>query len=185
MLSLCFMLSCNESKAQIAGYSNTDSTSAGTYTTITSTTSDTLYDATTIYTMYTRTGSFKNVLSPNMYVTFDVTKITGTGTATVFLQVSRDGITWRNANLASVSGAWTRVTYPGKDGLCTDSLAIAAASTTALKYEYLYVPNKPIAVAGTVYYVAGGVVNYARLKIVGAGTQVTKYSNFNIRTFNN
>ena len=186
LLSAFALTACNHkvNAQSVALYQNTDSTSSGTVSTVTSVRRDTLWDANTLYTMYTKGTSLMNTTGSKYLVTFDVTKIDGTGTAIVYLQVSHDGVTWRNANLSSKGAANTRVPVSGTDGLGSDSLSIAAASTTALKYAYYHVPNSPYTYNGTTVYVAGGKVNYARLKIVGSGTQRTIYSNAQITVFN-
>lgn len=178
LLSVVFALTaCNNLKAQVAQmYSNTDTTSTGPISSVTTKTSDTLYDATTIYTMYTKTGALNAATSCNYLVTFETVKISGTGTATVFLQGSTDGVTWRNMNDG----------MKGTDGINSDSLSISAASTTAKGYAYYNTAGvgvyRPATFTAT-FYVPAGRVFYLRLKIVGAGTQATIYRNAKVYTY--
>jgi len=173
------MVSCNETKAQSSAlmYMNTDTTATGPISSITTTTRDTLYDANTLYTMYTKTGALANMISAKYVVTFLVTKISGTGTAKVFLQGSTDGVTWRNMNTNML----------GTDGFNSDTLNIAGASTTPLAYNYYSANGQAVlraTLSATVNYVNSGKVNYLRLKIVGAGTQQTIYSAGKVTSYN-
>jgi len=182
-LTTALMFSCNpvaHGQAGIPMYRNTDTTSAGVATTatITTGTTDTLYDANTLYTMYTRPGALSGATTANYLCTFTVTKISGTGTAKVFLQGSADGVTWRNVNASML----------GTDGYSSDTLNIAAASTTALGYAYYSTNGRGVyrpTLSSAVYYVVSGRYFYFRLKIVGAGTQQTIYGNAKIYTYTN
>ena len=117
------LFACNDTSAQgISMYRNTDTTSSGVATaaTITSGTSDTLYDANTLYSFYTKVGALNATAASKYLITFNATKIDGTGTAKVFIQGSTDGKVWRNLNAGML----------GTDGLNSDTLNIAAATTT-------------------------------------------------------
>jgi hypothetical protein len=181
LLTIGIMVGCNtKSNAQIAMYRNTDTTSAGVATaaTITSGTSDSLHDANTLYSFYTKVGALNNNAVANYLVTFNVTKLTGTGTARVYIQGSADGVTWRNLNLG----------IHGSNGLNCDTLAIAAA-TVAPGVGYAYYSTNGAAVYNpatnaATFWVNSGRCFYLRAKIVGAGTQLTVYSNFKVFTYN-
>ncbi len=181
MLTIITAISCNNTATAqgIAMYRNTDTTSSGTATsaTITSGTSDTLYDANTLYSFYTKVGAL-NVTSASKYlVTFNVMKQSGSGTAKVFIQGSTDGKVWRNLNAGML----------GTDGLNSDTLNIASATTTpGVNYAYYSFDGHAVlrpASSAAVYYVNSGRVYYLRAKIVGAGTQQTTYSNFRVITY--
>jgi len=174
------LLACNETKAQgISMYRNTDTTSSGVATaaTITTGTSDTLYDANTLYSFYTKVGALNVTAASKYLITFNVTKTSGTGTAKVFIQGSTDGKVWRNINGGML----------GTDGLNSDTLNIAAATTTpGVNYNYCSFDGHAVlrpASSAAVYYVNSGRVYYLRAKIVGAGTQQTIYSNFKVITY--
>lgn len=177
LIAVFALTACKETKAQVAQmYSNTDTSATGAISTVTTKTSDTLYDASTIYTMYTKTGALNAATSCNYLVTFETVKISGTGTANVYLQGSTDGVTWRNMNARMI----------GTDGVNSDTLSIAAASTTATGYAYYSVTGmgvyRPATNTGT-FWVPGGRVFYLRLKIVASGTQATIYRNAKVYTF--
>lgn len=179
-LTTAIMFSCNvKTQAQILMYRNTDTTSSGVSTTatITTGTTDTLYDANTLYTMYTKVGALNASTVANYLLTFNVTKIDGTGTAKVFLQGSTDGIVWRNVNTNML----------GTDGYNSDTLNIAAATTTpGVNYAYSSTNGAAVlrsTLSATVQYVNSTRWLYFRLKIVGAGTQRTIYKNCKIYTF--
>lgn len=171
------LMACNESKAQVAQmYSNTDTTSTGAISTVTTKTSDTIYDAGNYYTMYTKTGALNAATSCNYLVTFETVKISGTGTARVYLQGSTDGVTWRNMNARMI----------GTDGVNSDTLSIAAASTTATAYAYYSTAGVAVyrpATNTATFWVPAGRVFYLRLNIVGSGTQATIYRNAKVYTF--
>ena len=157
-------------------YRNTDTTSAGvaTATTITTGTSDTLYDANTLYSFYTKVGALIGWQTTKYVVTFNVLKQSGTGTAKVFIQGSTDGKVWYNLNAGML----------GTDGKNSDTLNIAAASATpGVNYTYVSTDGQAVlrpASSAAVYYVNHGRVFYVRAMIVGAGTQQTTYSAFKI-----
>lgn len=182
LLTLTAILSCNPvvTKAQVLMYRNTDTTSTGTSTTaaITTGTSDTLYDANTLYSFYTKVGAMNAYTGRNYLMTFETKKVSGTGTARVYLQGSTDGINWRNVNTGMI----------GTDGHNSDTLAIAAqgASSTAY-YKYYSVDGKPVyrpATNTAVFYVNSGRWFYFRVMIAGTGTQATLYKNFKLYTIN-
>lgn len=159
-------------------YRNTDTTSSGVSTTatITTGTTDTLYDANTLYSFYTKVGAMQSNTYSNYMMTFDVTKISGTGTARVYLQASNDGKTWRNINTGMI----------GTDGVNSDTLAIAAAGMTATAYSYSSTNGQPVyrpATNTAVFYVNSQRWLYFRVKIVGSGTQNTLYKNFKLYTY--
>ena len=179
LLTLCFMVSCNETKAQSQAlmYTNSDTTTTAPISSITTSTRDTLYDASTVYTMYTKTGALANMISGKYVVTFLVTKISGTGTARAYLQGSTDGVTWRDLNTNML----------GTDGFNSDTLNIAAASTTALQYTYYSANGQAVlrpTLSSAVYYVNSGRMNYLRFKLVGTGTQATVYSAGKVTAYN-
>ena len=96
----------------------------------------------------------------NYMMTFDVTKISGTGTARVYPQASNDGKTWRNINTGMI----------GTDGVNSDTLTIAAAGMTATAYSYSSTNGQPVyrpATNTTVFYVNSQRWLYFRVKIVG------------------
>lgn len=184
LLTLTALISCNKTTQAQQGpvlmYRNTDTTSTGTATTatITTGTSDTLYDANTLYSFYTKVGAMNSYTGSKYLVTFETKKVSGTGTARVYLQGSTDGINWRNVNTGMI----------GTDGYNSDTLAIAAqgASSTAY-YKYYSVDGKPVyrpATNTAVFYVNSGRWLYFRVMIVGTGTQATLYKNFKLYTFN-
>lgn len=174
------LFACNDTSAQgISMYRNTDTTSSGVATaaTITSGTSDTLYDANTLYSFYTKVGALNATAASKYLITFNATKTSGTGTAKVFIQGSTDGKVWRNLNGGML----------GTDGLNSDTLNIAAATTTpGVNYSYYSFDGHAVlrpASSAAVYYVNSGRVYYLRAKIIGAGTQQTIYSNFKVITY--
>lgn len=178
-LTSAIMFSCNDTSAQILMYRNTDTTNTGVATTatITTGTSDTLYDANTLYSFYTKVGALNGSTVANYMLTFNVTKISGSGTAKVFLQGSTDGIVWRNINASML----------GTDGYNSDTLNIAAATTTpGVNYTYSSTNGSGVlrpTLSSEVYYVNGTRYLYFRVKIIGAGTQATLYKNFKLYTF--
>jgi len=179
MLTLISALAFDSAKAQILMYRNTDTTSSGqaTTATITTGTTDTLYDANTLYSFYTKVGALNASTVANYMITFNVTKISGSGTAKVFLQGSTDGIVWRNVNASML----------GTDGYNSDTLNIAAATTTpGVNYTYSSTNGSGVlrpTLSAAVYYVNGSRYLYFRVKIIGAGTQATLYKNFKLYTF--
>jgi len=181
MLTIITAISCNNTATAqgIVMYRNTDTTSSGVATsaTITTGTSDTLYDANTLYSFYTKVGALNVTAASKYLVTFNATKIDGTGTAKVFIQGSTDGKVWRNINGGML----------GTDGLNSDTLNIAAATTTpGVNYNYCSFDGHAVlrpASSAAVYYVNSGRVYYLRAKIVGAGTQRTIYSSFRVITY--
>lgn len=177
IITVC-MFACNSTAtAQATLYNNSDSTINGTSFTTTSATSRNLYDATTIYTMYTKVGAFTTSTLPNYLVTFNVTKVSGTGTSKVFVQGSTDGIVWRNLNTSML----------GTDGFNSDTLNIAAAVTgVGVNYAYYSTDRQPVlraTLSAATNYVNHGRVFFIRLKIVGTGTQVTTFSNCKVYTY--
>lgn len=178
------ILSCNPvvTKAQTAPvlmYRNTDTTSAGVATTatITTGTTDTLYDANTLYSFYTKVGALNPFTSSKYVITFTTTKISGTGTAKVFIQGSMDGKVWVNINANML----------GTDGRNSDTLNIAAAGITATPYSYSSVSGAGVlrpTLSAAVYWVNSQRWFYLRAKIVGAGTQQTLYKEWKVYTFN-
>lgn len=173
------MISCQKTaSAQIIMYRNTDTTSSGVATTatITTGTTDTLYDANTLYSFYTKVGALNNTTADNYAISFEVVKISGTGTARVYLQASMNGTSWVNINSGMI----------GTDGRNTDTLNIAAAGVTATSYSYSSVNGagvyRPATNDGT-FYVNSQRWLYLRLKIVGTGTQATIYKNVKLYTF--
>lgn len=182
LLTVSIMVSCNtKTIAQISMYRNTDTTSSGVATaaTITTGTSDSLHDANTLYSFYTLPGKLNTTgKSTKLAITFNVTKLTGTGTARVYIQGSTDGKVWRNINTGMI----------GTDGFNSDTLAIAAATTTpGVNYAYWSVDGQAVyrpATNAAVFYVNAGFNTYLRAKIVGSGTQLTVYSNFKVFVYN-
>jgi hypothetical protein len=174
------MFNSSATQAQILMYRNTDTTVTGqaTTATITTGTTDTLYDANTLYTMYTKVGALNASTVSNYLLTFNATKIDGTGTAKVFLQGSEDGIVWRNVNSGML----------GTDGYNSDTLNIAAATVApGVNYSYSSTNGSGVlrpTLSAAVYYVNSTRWLYFRLKIIGAGTQRTIYKNCKIYTFN-
>lgn len=184
LISAVAFVACNTKQASaqtspVLMYRNTDTTNTGVATTatITTGTSDTLYDANTLYSFYTKVGSVQQWTSSSYMLTFNVTKISGTGTAKVFLQGSTDGIVWRNVNASML----------GTDGYNSDTLNIAAATTTpGVNYTYSSTNGSGVlrpTLSSAVYYVNGTRYLYFRVKIIGAGTQATLYKNFKLYTF--
>lgn len=176
LIAVFALTACNDLKAQVAQmYSNTDTTATGPISSVTTKTSDTLYNSSTIYTMYTKTGALNAATSCNYLVTFEVLKISGTSTANVYLQGSTDGVTWRNMNDG----------MKGTDGINSDTLSIADGST-AKGYAYYNTAGVGVyrpATFTAVFYVPAGRVFYLRLKIVGTATQATIYRNAKVYTY--
>lgn len=178
VLAFAFLASCNDLNAQVSKlYTNTDSTTSGTIATITSVEADTLYDANTYYTMYTKGSGVINDRSANYLVTFNVTKISGNGTGRVYLQGSMDGKVWENVNQGMI----------GTDGRNSDTLNIAAATTApGVNYKYSSKAGAAVyrpATNAAVFYVNSHRYFYFRLKIVLTGTQVSIYKDGKMYTF--
>ena len=180
MLTIITAISCNNTACAqgISMYRNTDTTSSGqaTSATITTGTTDTLYDANTLYSFYTKVGALNVTAASKYLVTFNVLKVSGTGTAKVFIQGSTDGKVWRNLNSGML----------GTDGYNSDTLNIAAASLSGVNYNYYSCDGHAVLRASSsaaVNYVNSGRVYYLRAMIVGAGTQQTRYSNFKVITY--
>jgi hypothetical protein len=76
----------------------------------------------------------------------------------------------------------------GTDGINSDTLAIAAATTTpGVNYDYFSADGQAVyrpATNSAVFYVNAGHYTYLRAKIVGTGTQLTVYSNFKVFVYN-
>lgn len=174
------LFSCNDLSGQgISMYRNTDTTSSGVATaaTITTGTTDTVYDANTLYSFYTKVGALNGTAASKYLVTFNTFRVSGTGTAKVFIQGSTDGKVWRNLNAGML----------GTDGRNSDTLNVAAAVGGAgTNYDYYSDDGHAVlrpASSAAVYYVNSGRVYYLRAMIVGAGTQQTLYSNFKVITY--
>jgi len=179
------ILSCNPvvTKAQTAPvlmYRNIDTTFAGVATTatITTGTTDTLYDANTLYSFYTKVGALNPFTSSKYLITFNTFRISGTGTAKVFIQGSTDGKTWVNINANML----------GTDGRNSDTLNVAAAVGGAgTYYSYSSMAGAGVlrpTLSAAVYWVNSQRWFYLRAKIVGAGTQQTLYKEWKVYTFN-
>lgn len=160
-------------------YRNTDTTSAGISTTATITIgqTDTLYDANTLYSFYTKVGAMNGLTASRYVFTFNTVKISGSGTAKVFVQASMDGKIWVNIN----------ATMLGTDGRNSDTLNIAAAGSSATGYSYSSIAGTGVlrpTLSAAVYYVNSQRWLYFRAKIVGAGTQQTIYKDWRLYTSN-
>lgn len=176
--------SCNHKAEAQSGpilmYRNTDTTATGVATTatITTGTTDTLYDANTLYSFYTKVGALNSTASSKYLITFNVTKISGSGTARLYIEGSTDGKVWRAINTGMI----------GTDGYNSDTLAIAAATTyPGVNYKYYSYDGKAVyrpATNTAVFYVNSGRWLYLRAKIVGSGTQNTIYKEFKLYTYN-
>lgn len=124
---------------------------------------DTLTNAGTIY--FTVPANSINAATTGKFtVAITATKVSGTSTFSIVLEGTVDGTNWFR-----VYGT------PGADGINCDTLTVTNMSGTAA-YKMNITPGAVKTVYGTTYYTAAVRCSRLRVRIVGTGTQVTRFT---------
>lgn len=163
-LFLSTMIACNHTAtAQVKLYKT--SSLIGTIDSMKNSTKDTVANTGTKY-FLTKPGAINRVLSGSYCFYFTFKSVGGTpATAYCTIEGSYNGYDW------------FRLTgNPGVDGRNCDSLS-QIPSTTQTQYKITSLPGGGKYVYGAQYFNTGNAVLYARLKVVGTGTQKIEVDN--------